>query len=313
VLNIGSRGRLIPVAALFAACSLVRGSEEEPEAISLLGKQLYAPAATEPCDCSLGLGTSSREQFVDSLIAMGQRMSRAWRFRDAVTMYTRGIDLTPDEPRLYRHRGHRFITLRRFSDAVADLDRAHALDSTSFDIEYHRGLAYYLSGRFSDAANIYARCMAQGDLRTMAVEDTIPASPRLCADVAIDDDARVAMTDWRYRALRRAGRNQEASILLATIAEGMRVRENLSYYANLRRYAGRITEDRVLAEAAGDSVRFATSGYAMANWHLIEGDSAGGRTLLDRVAESPHWPGFGVIAAEAEIVRLAPARRRGGR
>ncbi len=311
MLKIGLRARLIPVALLVAGCSVVRGgSPRQPETTSLLGKPLFAPEGASCNNCVMGVGTSSRQEFVDTLISIGQRLARSWRYREAVEIYSRGIELMPNDARLYRHRGHRFISLRQLPEAVEDLDRAHELDSTSFDIEYHRGLAYYLSGRFSEAADVYARCMAQADLRSMAPDDTVVADPRRCADVAIDDDSRVAMTDWRYRALRRAGRHAESVVLLGTIGDSMRVRDNLSYYENLKRYAGRTGEEHVLAAAAGDSVRFGTSGYAMANWRLITGDTAGAKTLLERVAASPHWPGFGIIAAEVELVRLEPARAR---
>jgi PAS domain-containing protein len=61
--------------------------------------------------------------------------------------------------------------------------------------------------------------------------------------------------------------------------------------------------DLQLTAAAVDSVRFSTSGYAVGAWHLIQGDSARARALFERVANSPHWNGFGVIAAEVELVR----------
>ena len=274
-----------------------------------MGRPLHAPPDTAPCDCRLSVGALPRAGRIDTVIAIGQRLARGWHYRDAVDVYTSGLEIAPGDARLYRHRGHRYITLRRFRDAATDLDRGNALDSTSFDIEYHRGLAYYLLGRFEKAAEVYGRCMAQAERRPRAPDDTAPASPRLCSDIAIDDDSRVAMTDWRYRALRRAGRHVEAAALLPSITEGMRVRENLSYYENLRRYAGRSTEDAVMSAAGTDSVRVATSGYAMANWKLVEGDTTGARVMLERIVVSPHWPAFAVIAAEADLHALGPAVR----
>lgn len=278
--------------------------EREPEAMSLLGRPLYAPPDTGPQVG--GFAASSREEMIEHFIATGRELASQWHYRQALDLYTRAIELAPDDARLYRHRGHRYITLRQFEDAARDLDRAAELDSTSFDIAYHQGLAHYLLGHFARAAEVYARCMAQGEARTRRAiaADTVKSDPRRCSDVAVDDDALVAITDWRYRALRRAGRHSEAASLLEPIRDGLRVTDNLSYYQNLRRYAGRITEADVVGDAGTDSVRFATSGYGMANFRLVEGDTAGARVLLGRVAESPHWPGFGVIAAEADLVRL---------
>ena len=39
-------------------------------------------------------------------------------FRDAIDVYSRGIARHPGEPRLYRHRGHRYITVRDFDRAI---------------------------------------------------------------------------------------------------------------------------------------------------------------------------------------------------
>ncbi len=315
------RRRWLPLLALIAfalaACQTgARRTSDVPpardaEAMSLLGEPLFAPPDT--AEMLGAVGANSREEMVDALIAAGRERAGKWRYRDAVEIYTRAMELAPDDPRLYRHRGHRYISLRQLDSAVRDLDRAGALDSTSFDIAYHQGLAHYLLGHFERAADVYGRCMAQGEMRARRAVpgDTSAADPRLCSDIAVDDDALVAITDWRYRALRRAGRHAEASALLEPIRDGLRVRENVSYYENLRRYAGRITEAQVMAEAGADSVRLATSGYAMANFRLVQGDTAGASAILHDVARSRHWPAFGVIAAEADIARLSgnPPRR----
>ena len=79
------------------------------------------------------------------------------------------------DARFYRHRGHRYISVRRFDEAAADLARAAELSegvpdvvgedgapnaagiprSTSHsNIWYHLGLAYYLQGEFERAAEL---------------------------------------------------------------------------------------------------------------------------------------------------------------
>jgi Flp pilus assembly protein TadD len=76
------------------------------------------------------------------VLAAGHALAAAWRFRDAIAMYTRGIAAVPNDARFYRFRGHRYITVRRFTDAARDLDQAATLDSTNFDVAYHQGLAH---------------------------------------------------------------------------------------------------------------------------------------------------------------------------
>ena len=78
-------------------------------------------------------------------------------------MFTHGIEKFPNEARLYRFRGHRYLSLRRFNDAVADLERAVVLDSTNYDIAYHLALAYYLTRRYDDAVAAIDKCVAFAD------------------------------------------------------------------------------------------------------------------------------------------------------
>ena len=63
----------------------------------------------------------------DSIIWLGRRLAYLGRNRDAIDVYTRGIALYPTNPWLYRHRGHRYITVRELDHAIADLERAAAL------------------------------------------------------------------------------------------------------------------------------------------------------------------------------------------
>src|SRR5262245_45657802 len=64
---------------------------------------------------------------VDWLIWFGRRTAYLGRYKDAIKIYTDGIKQFPTDARLYRHRGHRFITLRCFNDAIADLGKASKL------------------------------------------------------------------------------------------------------------------------------------------------------------------------------------------
>src|SRR4029078_11810488 len=89
------------------------------------------------------------------------------RSRDAIETFSEGIEKHPDDARLYRHRGHRYITVREFPKAIEDLTKAAQLRSgkpvqvepdgqpnarniptstLQSNIYYHLGLAHYLSG-----------------------------------------------------------------------------------------------------------------------------------------------------------------------
>jgi tetratricopeptide (TPR) repeat protein len=247
----------------------------------------------------------------DRLLAAAGARAAAWRFREALELYSRGIQLHPNDARFYRFRGHRYLTVRQFEDGARDLDHAARLDSTNFDVAYHQGLAHYLLGHYARAADTYGKCLgfATNDaLRQKEARGEFRQGYRSCMRIATDDESRVAMTDWAWRANMRAGRRAEADRLLATIRDGLPVSTNRSYYEALLLYKGLRTAAQVLEYASGDSVRFSSAGYGVAQWYLQQGDSVRGWELMERLALSPHWNGFGVIAAEADLARRG--RRR---
>src|SRR5688572_18327456 len=63
----------------------------------------------------------------DSIIWLGRREGYLGHFREAIEIYTRGIRLDPYDARLYRHRGHRYISVREFNNAIVDFERAARL------------------------------------------------------------------------------------------------------------------------------------------------------------------------------------------
>ena len=57
---------------------------------------------------------------VETIIWYGRRAGYLFRLNEAIKIYSRGIELHPDEPRLYRHRGHRYISVRQFDGIRLD-------------------------------------------------------------------------------------------------------------------------------------------------------------------------------------------------
>ena len=242
------------------------------------------------------------------IINAGIARAAARRFNSAIEMFTRGIEKHPNEARLYRFRGHRYLSLRRFDDAVRDLERAVALDSTNYDIAYHLALAYYLTQRYTDAASVIEKCMTFADNpKWQAVEEARinPIWYRSCMSLKTDDDARAAMFDWRYRALRRAGKHADARRLARGVREGWSVEENAPYYRALLFYRGIRDETSTLdsLKAAGD-LPFVTGAYGVASWHLMEGDTARARALFEQIVATDQWPAFGFIAAEVDLAAM---------
>ncbi|HSF18395.1 MAG TPA: hypothetical protein VLK65_22890 [Vicinamibacteria bacterium] len=284
--------------------------QRAPEATSLFGKPLYPMELSEDrrseLDANLARAQAAYDaepESAENIIWLGRRLAYLWRYRDAIEVYTRGIEKHPDNYKLFRHRGHRYITVRNFDAAIADLERAARLiegvpdeaepdgapnaagvpRSTSHsNIWYHLGLAYYLKGDFSAAARAYEACMEFS---------------------RVNDDMLVATADWQYMTLRRLGRDDDASKVLDLIKEEMDILENTSYHKRLLMYKG-LVEPEALLDVT-DPLDVATQGYGLANWYLVNGDEPKAKALFETILEGPYWAAFGYIAAEADLKRLA--------
>jgi tetratricopeptide (TPR) repeat protein len=303
--------RTTGVVLLIAACTTIAAAQEAPvEAVSLLGDTLRQwPIAAETraryeaqlAEARTAYGRDTTD--VDSIVWLGRRMAYLGRVREAIDIYSRGIALHPDNPWLYRHRGHRYITSREFDKAAADLQRAAELAAGSNDeiepdgqpnaanmpigtlksnIDYHLALAYYLRGEFERALPIYARELTN----------------------AVNDDRRVSIAYWYYLALKRTGRDQEAADLLGPITGGLNVIENGTYRDLLLLFKGELGEHDLLPGSEGEmSVADATAAYGVGAWHLVNGRRERADEIFRAVMRGGQWPAFGFIAAEAELAR----------
>ncbi len=263
--------------------------QQKPEVVSLLGKPLYAAPAEgeELAKLQAGLADALREVEADpgnveTIIAYGRALAGLWRYHEAIDVYSRGIEAHPGEAMLYRHRGHRYISIRQFGKAAEDMAKAAALNDKDFDIWYHLGLAHYLQGEFDAARAAYESCLK----------------------VASDDDSRIAVSNWLYATLRRLGRKDEAAKVLEGISADMKVEENTSYLNLLLFFKGLKTEDEILSWAANSELDAATVAYGAGCWHLYSGKKEKARGFFEKIMTGRYWPAFGFIAAEAELARM---------
>jgi len=293
IFNLGLISGLVLVVfgtlVLDAAQSTPQQKEMKPEVVSLLGRKLYAaPAEGEELvklQASLEEAIRAVEADPDSLeaiIAWGRALAGLWRYHEAIEVYSKGIMAHPDEAMLYRHRGHRYISIRDFGRAVSDMAKAAALSDKDFDIWYHLGLAHYLRGEFDEARTAYESCLK----------------------VAADDDSKIAVSNWFHATLRRLGQEEDAAKVLGGISEGMKVEENTSYLNLLLFFKGLKTEDEVLTWAANSELDAATVGYGIGCWHLYGGQKEKARGFFEKIVTGRYWPAFGFIAAEAELARM---------
>jgi tetratricopeptide (TPR) repeat protein len=278
-----------------------------PAVLSLLGERLLPLADTTGSLQRALDALSAAPDDVELLLAAGHAHASLRDYVEAIRLYGGAIDVAPGDWRGPRYRGHRYVSIRRLPQALRDLERARELEPRSFDVAYHLGLAYYLAEAYGPAADEYGRCMALAEdpeALTLEASGALGEGFRSCMSIATDDNARVAMTDWRFRALRRAGRLEEADALLPGITASMDVASNTAYHHVLLFYKGQMSEDELLHAEDPAEYRFETVGYPVATWYLTEGDTARALELLESVASDPHWPGFGRIAAEMDLTSL---------
>jgi tetratricopeptide (TPR) repeat protein len=172
--------------------------------------------------------------------------------------------------------------VREFDRAMDDFTRGARLDSTIYGIWYHLGVLHFVRGDFADAADAFKR-----------------SQPR-----APDAGELAGSTDWLWMSLMRAGRAAEAKAMLARRPDSLAT--NVAYAQRLRLYRGEIGPNAVMTPADTGDVAVATLSFGIGNWYLVNGDTARARSWFERSVRSGGWPGFGFIASEAELRRLAP-------
>jgi tetratricopeptide (TPR) repeat protein len=303
-----ARGKLAVAAAIIAASVSVLDAQK-PEAMSLSGKPLTIPAtianqAKLEADLAQAQKTlAANPKDAEAIIWVGRRFGYLWRFHDAIAMFAKGIVMYPDNPKFYRHRGHRYISIREFARAQADFEKAAQLikgkpdeiepdgapnpagkprSTLQFNIWYHLALSHYLQGDYAQAYDAWVECMR----------------------VSTNDDSLVATSDWMWMTLMRLNRKADATRLLERITPKMDILENQAYHRRLLMYKGLEKPEALLDTTTADATQIATQGYGVANYYLVAGDPAKARQLFEKIVSGAGWNAFGFIAAEADLRRM---------
>ena len=219
-------------------------------------------------------------QSIERIIQLGVAQSGVRQFREAIQTFTRGLALAPNDPVLYRWRGHRYLSVRELDRAMDDLSKGFGLDSTNYGILYHLGIVRYARGDFAGAADAFQR-----------------GQPR-----APDAGELAGATDWLWMSLSRAGRAADAQAMLNRRPDSLPTTN--AYAQRLRLYRAQIGPDEVLTAADTGDIAVATLSYGVGNWYLVRGDTARARAWFERSIGSAGWPAFGFIMSEIELRRL---------
>lgn len=292
------------------ACTTKQNSEEQVEIqrdsvfTTPLGKTYEISMPSEKLLAQYEEAKAAAEanpEDVEALIWYGRRTAYLGQYNQAIDIFSEGIEKFPNEPRLYRHRGHRYISAREYERAIADLEKASQLiEGTADAIEpdgmpnamnipvsslhgniwYHLGLAYYLTHQYDKAYSAYVKCRESGT----------------------HYDNIVSSTHWLYMIQQRLGNPAKADSLLAPIHADSTVIENQSYADLCQLYKGWLPVDSVMPTGEGspsnDAVR-----YGVANWYLYNGDTVKAKQLLEELVDTKAFSSFGYVAAESDLIR----------
>lgn len=286
---------------------------EGAEAISLLGDTLYPPEQPEEVRAVYLERFEEAEdalveapEDVDALIWMGRRTAYLGLYREAIDIYTHAIELHPNDARIYRHRGHRYLTVREFDRAIADFERAAEIEdgqpdevepdglpnaqniptsTLQFNIWYHLALGHYVQGDFEAALEAQRACLA----------------------VSVHPDSVVATSYWLYMTLARLGRDEEAAEVLDGISADMEIIESTAYLNLLLLFKGeRTLEDIVGPSGSEATLQSTTTAYGLGVWHMLNGRDSEAHATWERILSGRNqWAAFGYIAAEGELARAA--------
>ena len=269
------------------------------ETITLLGDTLRSLKLKE--GKSLNQYKSAQKSYFknlndpESLIWYGRRTAYLGYYQEAINLFSKGIEKYPNDPRFYRHRGHRFISTRQYEKATQDFQKAIELIDGNIDqiepdglpnkkniplttlhgnIWYHLGLVYYLKNDMKNALKAYSNRSV-----THKYDDNI-----------------VSSTHWLYMINRRLGNIKIADSLINNINKEMNIIENMSYYQSCLFYKGEIEESDINI----DDVAL----YSLANWYMYEKkDTSNAKKYYKKLLEKGNPYSFAYIAGESDWVK----------
>lgn len=243
----------------------------------------------------------------DAIIWYGRRTGYTGDYMKAIEIFTRGIGLHPADARFYRHRGHRYITVRCFDKAINDFKKAASLikgkpdeaepdglpnakniptSTLQSNIWYHLGLAWFIKGKYKKALETYKECLA----------------------VSTNADMYVATANWMNLTYRSMKKYPEAIALYNSIDRKAELLESGDYMNLLGIHRNKLFEkqiDSVATTITGkDQLGSATVNFGIGYYCVLFGYQQKAIEYFNKAIATNQWASFGFIAAEAELKRM---------
>jgi len=271
------------------------------QAISKFGDTLYSKAPSEKIVQQYQAKKKAFDEnpSLENTIWLGRFTAYTGNYRGAIQIFTEGLEKFPNESRLLRHRGHRYITVREFDKAIEDLEKAAKgiqgkenkveedgmpnaqnipVSTMHGNIYYHLGLAHYLKNNDQQAIDAFKQC-----LRTSPNPDNI-----------------VSVSHWIYTINCQMGRKSTGFNYVKDISSDLNVIENEAYLKACLLYKGDIQPTEIQVPANNTATNSALL-YGLGNYLLCEGNSMAAKQVFEDIVEGSDWASFGYLAAEVDL------------
>jgi tetratricopeptide (TPR) repeat protein len=239
-------------------------------------------------------------QNADAIIWYARRLGYLARYQQAIEVLTNGIELHPADARMYRHRGHRYLTLRCIDKAIADFEKAAELvkgkpdevepdgqpneaniptSTLQSNIFYHLGLARYLQKNYPKAAEAFDVCLL----------------------VSTNPDMFTAAANWYYLTLLKWDSKEGANEVMEMVDFSAPLLENGVHRKILLLHKEKPSAEKALATATGaGDVQSATYLYGLYMYLKLNNYLAEAKQVKQQLMDGKQYASFGYIAAEVE-------------
>ena len=321
--------KTLSIAALSACLSAAAFAQPQGDAYqtdSLFGEKLHSEASASKnlTDAeTFARVTADAKAAYDAEITpdtatwYGRVLSYQGYYKEAVDIYSKGIEKFPDSAKLRRHRAHRYFTLRQFDKSIEEGLRSAELyegkplereklgpdyfpstpDVVQFYLYYHLGQAYFAKGEYSEAAKWFEH--------SLDVSRWVNDAPGITAGVY-----------WTYISLGRAGEFDAALELLngydMALAELSDNIESNYYFDGIQLFKGHrepgpyfsnVDTGKAFSNASGTA---SSTAFTLANFYLFDGQREEAKEWFRRSINVDGWSYFARIQSEADWRDLYP-------
>lgn len=261
---------------------------------------VYGPATQARLEKDLEIAMATMKiapEREDSYAWLGRRYGYLGKLSEAIEVFSNGLKKFPNSYKLYRYRGRHLARNYQWDQAISDYKMARELLKGEPDSYEPNGIANTLDLTISTFKQNIPYYLGQTSMATGDYEMVLEGM-----DEAINVPVKFAymeelipVTLWKYLALRKLGRHDEAEAELKKVPDEYDLIENDQYHRAVNYLKGLYTRDEfmTIADVIGK--------YTIAMKDHFDGDDENAIKLWKETADSGprgFWP------SEAELIMI---------